>query len=476
MPDTPLKPVTDSTIATPAATALPQSLEQCHELIHVLVQNLAALQDQVAALQERATLNSKNSSKPPSSDGPSVRKGRVYKSSGRKRGAQKGHTGTYRELLDPEQVDGLIDCRPPAQCACGGALQIAGQPYRHQVVDMAPSAKSLVHEYRLYTGVCQHCRKSQRAPLPAGVPSGQIGPRALALVGELGTRYQLTQQKTRDLLAELTGVDFSVGAVSQAQGKVAQALGAPVAAAKATLVQATVLHMDESSYPREGQLNWVWAAVQPKLVLYSILPSRARYVLHDLIGTNPKALVVSDRYSAYAHLPPRQRQVCWAHLIRDFTRIAQRDGIAGRIGRRLLAYAYLLFRWRERGKVGKQWWPLRKRLLKALRQGATQGACRQTANTCANLLKLWPALWNFARRQGVEPTNNSAEQALRSLVLKRKISGPTRSLRGDQFLARGFSVYETCLRQGRNLFDYLHCAVMAWIDNSTPPSLVPQPI
>ena len=96
-----------------------------------------------------------------------------------------------------------------------------------------------------------------------------------------------------------------------------------------------------------------------------------------------------------------------------------------------------------------------------------------TANTCANILKLWPALWTFTTNADLVPTNNAAEQALRSIVLKRKISGPTRSLRGDHFIARGFSVHETCLRQGVDMWDFVHKAMVAWIDKTLPPSLLP---
>ena len=331
-----------------------------------------------------------------------------------------------------------------------------------------------VQEYRLYSGRCARCGRNHRAALPPGVPSGQIGPRALALIGVLGTRYHLTQFKIRDLLARMMGVDFSVGAISQAHGKVAQALKAPVAQAVATLSRAPIIHMDETSYPREGSANWVWAVVQPKLAVFTILPSRARYVIRDLIGDAPQGVVISDRYAAYAYVDAGRRQVCWAHLIRDFTRIADRSGQAGRIGRRLLGLSYVMFRWRDRKKTTQAHFePLQRRVRRALEIGVAQTGCRRTANTCANLIKLWPALWGFIEHPGVEPTNNAAEQALRSIVLKRKISGPTRSLRGDQFIARGYSAMATCQRQGRDLMDYLYGAVIAWIDETTPPSLLP---
>lgn len=461
--------------APPVGMTMPATVLDCHAVIQALVLEVGHLREQMAWLQERLKVDSGNSSKPPSSDGPGSGNRAQRRASQRKRGAQKGHPGTYRELVPESEVDGVQDCTPAAVCECGGAVNVQGKPVRHQVFDIPP-VQPVVQEYRLYSGVCAQCGRGHRAPLPQGVPSGQIGPRALALVGVLGTRFHLTQGKIRDLLAQTLGLDFSIGAISQAHGKVAAALKAPVTAAAATLVDAQVLHVDETRYPREGSANWVWGVIQPKLAVFSILPSRARYVITDLIGHAPTGVVVSDRYAAYAHIDAGRRQVCWAHLLRDFTRIAQRTGLAGRIGRRLLGLGYLMFRWRERGKTSaEQFEPIMRRLRLALGQGAAQRLCKRTANTCANLIKLWPALWGFIAHPGVEPTNNAAEQALRGIVLKRKISGPTRSRRGDEFIARGFSVHETCRRQELDLWAYLHRAVVAWIDKAPHPSLVPVP-
>ena len=456
------------------ASLKPGTIEQCHAVIDTLAAQIALLQEQVALLQERAKLDSRNSSKPPSSDGPGSGNRAQRRASLRKRGAQKGHPGSYRALVDEDRVDVVTDCPAPAACECGGAVAAVGKPLRHQVFDLPPTVQPEVQEYRLFSGRCAQCGRIHRAALPPGVPRGQIGPRALAFIGVLGTHYHLTQFKIRDLLARMMGVDFSVGAISQAQGKLAQALKAPVAQAAATLSSASVIHMDETRFPREGSANWVWAVVQPKLAVFTILPSRARYVIRNLISDNPQGVVVSDRYAAYAYVDVGQRQVCWAHLIRDFTRIAQRRGQAGRIGRRLLGLGYVMFRWRERGlATHAQFEPVQRRLRQALQTGAAEQICSRTAKTCANLLKLWPALWGFIDHPGVEPTNNAAEQALRTLVLKRKISGPTRSRRGDEFIARGYSAMESCRRQGRDLLDYLHGTVIAWIDKTTPPSLVP---
>jgi transposase len=455
------------------AADLPQTLSECHEVITQQAVQLSQLQEQVGVLQERLKLDSTNSSKPPSSNGPGQGNRAQRRASQRKRGAQPGHKGSARAMLDEEQVDQIIDCKPAEVCECGAAMEIlADEPLRHQVFDV-PQVKAQVHEYRRYAGRCAGCGKAHRAALPAGVPSGQIGPRALALIGTLGTHYHLTQFKIRDLLARVLGVDFSVGAISQAHGLVAQALKAPLVQISEHVVQAPLKHLDETSYPSEGGSNWAWAVVTPQVALYSLLPSRARYVAHSLIGEQPSGIVVSDRYAVYDYVDVQRRQVCWAHLLRDFNRIGQRPGEAGRIGHRLLGAGYVLFRWREQGKSAAQFEPLRRRIKRLLEQGAAQTQCKRTAKTCANVLKLWPALWRFLDDKTVPPTNNEAERALRALVLKRKISGPTRSRRGADFIARGFSVYETCRRQGRDLWGFMHEAVIAWIDKTNPPTLVP---
>jgi transposase len=452
-----------------APNQLPQTVEECHTVIALLI-------ERVKLLEERVHLNSSNSSKPPSSDGPGKPNRSQRRASERKRGAQAGHKGHRREMLDEGQVDTVIDCKPDAVCECGDQVELDEQPRRHQVFDVPPM-RAQVDEYRLYKGRCAGCGKAHTGVLPAGVPQGQLGPRALSLVGVLGTRYHLTQRKIRNLLDQLMGLSFSVGAISQAHGKVAVALKAPVAEASASLCKADALWMDETHYPREGfGSHWVWAAVQPLLAVFAIYPSRARYVIHDMIGERFAGVLTSDRYAGYAFIDPERRQVCWAHLLRDLNRIGQRQGLAGQIGRKLLGLGFVMFRWRDKGVLtGDKLEGLKRRIRAALERGAQQGQCTRTARTCANMLSLWPALWTFTTNPALAPTNNAAEQALRSLVLKRKISGPTRSLRGDHFLSRGYTVHETCLRQGRDLWQFMHEAVVACITNTMPPSLMPGP-
>jgi transposase len=312
-------------------------------VIEALLQRLAQLHEQLQVVQERLKPDSRNSSKPPSSDGPGRGNRAQRRASLRKRGAQPGHKGSSRAMLDEGEVDRIIECPPAQVCECGTPVHaLAEEPLRHQVFDVPP-VKVQVHEYRRYAGRCSGCGKAHRGALPAGMPSGQIEPRALALIGVLGTQYHLTQPKIRDLMAQLFGLDFSVGAISQAQGKLAQALAEPVAQMAAYVAQAPLKHMDETRYPRAGA-DWVWPVVTPTLACCCLMPSRARYVATDLVGQQFNGALVSDRYAVYDWVDASQRQLCWAHLLRDFTRIRQRPGLAGRIGSTLLGVGLVLFR------------------------------------------------------------------------------------------------------------------------------------
>ena len=177
-----------------AGLTKPEALRQCREVIDAMALTITQLRQQMALQQERLKLDSRISSKPPSSDGPASASRAQRRASQRKRGVQLGHhKGSFRATLDEPVVESIVDCAPPLVCECGAPVHADGKPVRHQVFDVPP-IKPRINEYRLFSGRCTGCGKVHRAALPAGVLSGQIGPRTLALVGVLGTRYHLTQQ------------------------------------------------------------------------------------------------------------------------------------------------------------------------------------------------------------------------------------------------------------------------------------------
>jgi transposase len=449
---------------------LPDTVPACHELIQQLQQDLDVL-------RERVNLNSRNSSKPPSSDGPGTPPRTTKAQSDKRLGGQPGHKGSFRAPSPEDKLTGKVLCPPPPQCtACGCAVEADGdKPMRHQVFEL-PKMAPLVTEYVRLRGVCSGCGQKHHGALPAGVPSGQLGPRALALVGTLAGQFHLTQRKVQDVLAHIMGIRFSLGAVSQAHGLVSQALAVPVAQLHAELQHAPVCHADETRHQSHGHTMWMWVLASDWGVRFRIDPSRAQLAAKLLLGERPSFVTVSDRYAGYNHLPIEQRQVCWAHLLRDFERIAGRAGLGGRVGRRLLGYGCLLFRWRAAQKSAQHFAWLQKRIRAQLELGSTQTQCSRTANTCANLIKMWPALWTFLHNPLVPPTNNAAERVLRDYVIKRKLSYCTRSKRGMDFIENIFSTVQTCKMQGRVAYDFITEAVQSWSAHLRPPSLVPEHI
>lgn len=435
------------------------------------------LMDRLEALEERINLNSRNSSKPPSSDGPGTPTRPSRAPSGKPLGAQPGHKGSFRAMVPQAEVSQLIECLPPAQCeACGLNVEVDGdKPMRHQVFEL-PEVNPIVSEYVRLRGICSGCGRKHHGALPAGVPSGQLGPRALALVGTLAGQFHLTQRKVQAVLSHIMGIHFSLGAVSQAHGLVSQALEQPVAQLHAELQHAPVCHADETRHQSHKHTTWMWVLVSDWGVRFRIDPSRGQLAAKLILGNQPGFVTVSDRYAGYNHLAPEQRQVCWAHLLRDFERIAARSGLGGRIGKRLLGYGCLLFRWREQQRGARHFTWLQQRVWAQLQLGSTQTQCSRTANTCANLMKIWPALWTFLHNPLVPPTNNAAERALRDYVIKRKLSYCTRSKRGMDFTERIFSTVQTCKMQTRVAYEFVHTAVQSWIGGIRPPSLVPEHI
>ena len=454
---------------------LPATVEACHTVIRESWALMQEMRQRLQVLEEQVKLNSRTSSKPPSSDGPGRGSRPSKPKSGRKIGAQPGHKGSFRALLPSDQVDQQVLCRPEPHCAlCHGEVLVdEDKAIRHQVFDLPPITP-VVTEYLRLRGVCSGCGHKHHAALPTGVPSGQLGARALALVGTLSGQFHLTQGKIQRLLEQVMGLKFSMGTISMAHGHVAQALAEPVQQLQAHLSQAPVRHADETRHKSHNHMMWAWTQVCDWGAHFRLDPSRGQVAAKALLGEQPQGVIVSDRYAGYHFIDLQQRQVCWAHLLRDFARIATREGVAGVIGKRLQACGYALFRWREQGRPAEHFEWLQQRIGKQLQAGAAQTACSRTANTCANLLKIEPALWHFLRDPAVPPTNNAAERALRGFVIKRKLSFFTRSGRGLRFLERIFSMVQTCDIQGRQTFGYLQEVMQSWLAKQTAPSLVHQ--
>lgn len=444
-------------------------------------EELVVVQKRIEELEERLRVDSRNSSKPPSSDPPSS--GSAERQSGpRRQGAQPGHEGTSRPLLPADQVDKVVDRKPPGQCECGGHVRLAdAEPQRHQLLDI-PRINVFVTEYRLWAGACELCGRPYRGTLPPGVPDGMLGPRAMAIVAVLSGKFHLSKRNIEEILADLFGLAICLGTVSQTEARVAAALEGPVEEARRFVQHQDVAHMDETGWKEGGRKRWLWAAVTSAVAVFAIRCSRGTKVAIEMLGEAFAGILVSDRWSAYNWLDAARRQLCWAHLKRDFVKIHERSGASARIGAELVQCTRALFGlWHKvrdgplsRPAFQEAMRPIRQRVEALLGQG-TQCGHENTQRTCKRILKLKAALWTFVDVPGVEPTNNTAERAVRPGVLWRRCSFGTQSERGNRFVESMLTVSTTCRLQARNVLDYLVRAIEATLSEQSAPSLIPAP-
>ena len=451
----------------------PRTLE---EALLIIEQLLA----RIAELEERLRQNSQNSSRPPSTDAPTVSRPAPRPPSGRKPGGQPGHEGHQRLLLPEEAVDAIVPVKPSRCRRCGVRLHGSdAAPRRHQVTDL-PRVRPHVTEYQVHTLSCARCGEQTTATVPAGVPAGAFGPRLEATVAVCTGVYHLSRRTTVGLMADLFGTALSLGTVSACEQAVSEAVAEPVADAHAYVQQQEVVHADETGWRQGRQRAWLWVAVSALVTVFVVHRRRSTEAARVLLGELVRAILVTDRWSAYKHWAVEQRQLCWAHLLREFTAFTERGRASARLGRGLLRDAKTMFaRWhrvRDGTLSHRRFWlemrPLRRRVEGRLRRGAAL-ADAKTAATCRDLLDLAPALWTFIDLPGVEPTNNAAERAIRPAVLWRRKSFGTHSAAGSRFAERLLTVAATLKQQGRNIVDYMTAACDASLHGKPAPSLLP---
>ena len=434
------------------------------EQIQQLSRQVTKQGEEIAELKRCLNRNSRNSSTPPSQDPPGAPERKRPDPSGRSQGAQLGHRGKGRKLLPLAAVDRVVE-HWPARCGCGrcfaDADEEAGEPARHQVTELPEIAVSVI-EHRLHRRLCPDCGKATRAELPVDVPLGAFGPRLEAAVATLAVRNRVSRRDTVELVGELFGARLASGTVDAILARTGEALSEPYEDLLARIREAPALNVDETGWKLRGERRTLWGAVTGRAAVFRIAPDRHEREAAALLGEDFGGIVGSDRWWAYRGFDPERRQACWSHLIRDFT--AHSEGLAAqkRFGEAGLDIARRLFSaWEEfqehgdRRRLKREVAPLRRELKALLERGSKGRRNKLTWGFSKNLLKIWPALWTFVEVEGVEPTNNRAERALRGPVIYRKLSLGSQSERGETTTQRLLSASVTCRLQGRSLFAYL---------------------
>jgi transposase len=475
--------------------ATPASVKK---LVEALMEEVAQLKIQVAVLEEKLGKNSKNSSKAPSGDGPEVKKGKEEKKEEgkKKRGGQVGHRGETRELYPLEACQEVIDHYPQACRRCGEGLSGEDpEPYRHQIVEL-PKIQPIVIEHRLHELECEHCGGKTRAKWPEGVNRGGYGERLSGLVALLSGAYRQSHQQVKTLLEVVCGIEISTGSINNLRREISKALEEIVGEAHEYAKKQRVVHSDETGFRQgngdggnpEHKRGWLWVLVTPMVVVFQFLLSRAQKGAKSLIGEDFEGILVSDRYGAYNWLDIGQRQVCWAHLRRDFIQIAQRSGVSREIGEGLLRLQEELFElWYqvrdgtlERTDFIGAVEPLRQQVKAILEEAASypigskeKTPWAKTVRTCRQLLSVEPSLWTFVYHHEVEPTNNIAERTLRPAVIWKRLCFGTESHHGSLFVARILTVVSSLNAQQRDVLDFLSETFRSSRLNRPSPSLLP---
>lgn len=301
------------------------------------------LLERVAQVEARLNQTSRNSSKPPSSDPPGARPRAAKEASGREPGGQPGHPGQGRRLKPLEDVDRVVEVRPERCAQCGTFL--LGEdlnPERHQVTDL-PRIVPLITEYRRHRLGCLVCGATTQAAWPAAMPSGSFGPGLQATVGYLTGRIGASQREVHEVLAAVCHTEVSVGSIAALEQAVSTALAVPVAEALSYVQRQPVRNADETGWQEKAKRVWLWISTTPLVTVLRVLTTRGAAGAKALLGEDFRGVVGTDRYGAYNWIDPRRRQLCWAHLKREFVAWSQRGGEAARIGQALLAVEHQLF-------------------------------------------------------------------------------------------------------------------------------------
>ena len=478
-----------------------QQIAEREQQIAEREKQIADAEKQIADLERQLAgrkKNSTNSSKPPSSDGLAGEqrpRGRKHKSK-RKPGAQPGHPGHHRPLVPSAEVS-AIEVMLPKQCGhCRGNLpqkldQVTteGDPRRHQVTEVPP-VKAHITEYQFPNVVCGQCGKATRAPLPEEF-AGQFGPQLTALMAYWTVVCRLPRRLVEAMLADVLGIEISLGSTQKAWEEVSHAVEQPVQQLQEQLPREAVLNADETGWRTNGDKRWMWALVAQQFVFYVVASTRSAEVLVSLLGAVFRGILCSDRWVVYLTYHSGRMQLCWAHLKRNILGIADcaRSPSARQFCRDALAIVARLFRlWhRFRGELrdrrgnprtidrrqllGKSI-PLQKKLF-ALAEAHLDDEDREVRNMATALFVHFERLFTFLEYEGVEPTNNVAERTLRTAVQWRKISFGNRSRNGEIATARLLTVTQTCKRQQRHVLGYLTDAVRCHRRQAAAPSLLP---
>jgi len=422
--------------------ALRQVIDEQHKTI-------ARLEKRVTELEERLNLNSKNSSKPPSTDQKENKKSP-------RGGAPKGHPGHHRRLYPADKVSKRV-ISPLEQCDhCGCKKLQKKAPQIFQQVEL-PDITPLITQIELEKATCCGCNKNLVAPFPKEYDLSSFGPKLVSFIGACSSVYRMSKRTIQTLLQTLCNIEISLGSIPAMERKVSRGLHSSYDDLANQINKRKVAYVDETSFRQSAKTHYIWTATTKNEALIRVLPTRSLASLDEIRPRSHWGITVTDRYRVYAYA---RHQYCLAHIKRDFKKFAQRGGPDKEIGERALFELREIFiacRLSCR-KTMQQRVHYRKRRLRDILYDALANGSDKFSGLADRLLSQFHKLFLFTRYSEVDCTNNAAERTLRHIVLWRKTSYGTQSAEGSRFLERAVSIWMTLKKQGRQVLPYFEQA------------------
>jgi transposase len=432
----------------------------------------------------QARKDSSTSSKPPSSDIVKPPKPAPTTPDGKRHiGAQPGHAKHERVPFSPEQLTAPAHHHRLDHCPdCGGPLRDPGPDKRPRVVQQVEilDVPLRIEEHRGLPFFCPACDRLHYAPLPKEVQAaGLVGPRLTALVAFMKGPCHASFSTVRIFLRDVVGVTVSRGHLANLIDKVSEALDKPYDELLRALPEEDLLNIDETGHKVNGDLFWTWCFRAGLYTLFKIDPRRSADVLIETLGREFDGVIGCDLFSAYKRFRRECSvtvQFCLAHLIRDVKYLTTLSNKQDRsYGQRLLWCLKALF------KVIHRKDELSEKDFKEQLQAAKEnvlGMARVEAYGPESAVMAWrlenfgEAYFQFLLTPGLEPTNNLAEQAIRFVVIDRRVTQGTRGEKGNHWCERIWTVAATCAQQGKSVFGFLAAAVLASFTGTEAPSLL----
>jgi hypothetical protein len=359
-------------------------------------------------------------------------------------------------------------------------VQTVGAVQRHQVTELPPIQARII-EYQCHRVICPECGESTRAAVPEHAV-GNFGPQLAALIAYLTVVCRMPRRVVEAMLGQVLGIEISLGSTQKCWEEASQAVAAPCQELQQQLKDEPVLNVDETGWRTNGDKRFLWAFVAARYVVYTVAATRGSAVLIRLLGSVFQGILCSDRFSAYLKYHSGKAQFCWAHLKRNLLGIVEftKSSAVERFCRDALAQHARLFRlWHkfrsgqiDRNQLVLRSIPIEKRIF-VLAERHLDSSHREVRNLATALFEHNERLFTFLEHEGVEPTNNSAERALRTGVQWRKICFGNRSANGELATARLLTVAETCDLQRLNILAYLSAAIACHRSHQQITSLLP---